>query len=108
MADVTEQGVELTEAQKSALQSAISRAAMVRELLSHPGMTILKEVIEDLVGRAQRNWLSAKTPQDAEAVRVQAQGIQNFFKVAEVVLLRGEAASKQLASNKGENNTPSK
>jgi len=88
----------LTPEQKASFQVEVNRGEQVREMLKHPGMVIMREIVDKLCARDNHRWL---TMDKAEADKLwdKARGYESFFNLAKQVMLGGENAKKALKAD---------
>lgn len=87
---------ELTEEQSHRLGTIAAEAALVRELLQHPGMAVMRRIVDKKTEVNQKKWYDAKTPEEAEDIRIKTRGYEEFFSQCKIVIANGLAAEKML------------
>lgn len=78
------------------LSMLVSDGVKVRELLRHPGMELLRRMLEDEAGKDYRKWALELDRDKAEELRHRAQGYELFFNYAKGVILRAQEAERHL------------
>lgn len=70
-------------------------ADQVREMMKHPGMTIIRGKISEQRALLHLNWWKGSDPAEAERFRQQARNIEAFFNVVKLVLMQGKVATME-------------
>lgn len=91
----------------SLLTQRVSNAAIIRDLISHPGMKVLMDHLENKQAGSKDAWLNAKSPEEAELVREKAKVVGLLMAELNSFLVKGHQASQIIKNKEQASETPS-
>lgn len=87
---------ELTEAQVKRLVHNAEVGKVVRAWCQHPGYTVFKKALEEVLADKKNKWLQG-SDEEAKLARVQGQGVQKALDILTQFMIVGDTASQILA-----------
>ena len=90
---------------KEALSGIAYKGGIIRDLMNHPGMELMRKEIDSLTLKMHGKWLLAETDDQAAKIRHEVQGYELFFTLAKQLMLQGDNAARLIKSEA--DNTPS-
>lgn len=79
------------------LKRLVADADVLRELMRHPGMDLIRGEIDAMSGKLHSKWLLAPA-EEAEKIRSDARGYELFFSLVKRRIIAGDEARKQMQS----------
>lgn len=89
----------------SRLVDKATQAAQYRDLCQQPAFKDLLSEIEDRITDKHHRWLSAKTKEDAEEIRIKTKSFQDLLDLIKKKILQGDHA-KQTLRRMSDQSTP--
>lgn len=91
----------INEKQIDGLKGTVHQGSIMEDFVRHPGFQILKRELEIKINDAKHEWLSAKSKDEAEEIRLKTKPLQEVYSLITHKILQGRAAQESL--NKIEN-----
>lgn len=78
---------------EESLTQKVNNAHLIRELLTHPGMVVMRAKIDKATARDHSKWLLAENDETASRIRTETRGYELFFTLAKQVMIEGDNAA---------------
>lgn len=79
-------------------KKVVSDADLLRDLMRHPGMDLMREYIDALTKRKHDAWLLAD-PEEAEKIRADTRGYGLFLNLVKQRIIAGDEVRKMQKAN---------
>lgn len=89
---------ELDEGQIGRMRKMVADADVLRDMMKHPGMEMVREIVDNLTGRLHDKWLLVDE-EEAKKIRMDARGYELFFSLVKQRIIAGDEARKHLKGN---------